>query len=199
MDADSLAPLNLLLKAKSKEAVLSLFQEAFQHRNETKFPNVLIASVAEDFDVEQVHVAELIKALALIINHCLYNSISEPRAIFALFPDSFHKNLRELISKILADNVSGWSDRAIKTQVSLPQLQDFDWRVDIKSSADSMARMSVPTCIVQMKVQKQAERVDQIPSIENVNIEFTKETLDTMLDGLGKIRDQLSSVAGRQS
>ena len=62
-----------------------------------------------------------------------------------------------------------------------------------------MARMSVPTCIVQMKVQKQAERVDQIPSIENVNIEFTKETLDTMLDGLGKIRDQLSSVAGRQS
>ena len=29
---------------------------------------------------------------------------------------------------------------------------DFDWRVDIKTSSDSIARMSVPTCILQMKV-----------------------------------------------
>ncbi len=32
---------------------------------------------------------------------------------------------------------------------------------------------------------------------KNVNVELTKETLDTMLDGLGKIRDQLNSVVAR--
>ena len=36
--------------------------------------------------------------------------------------------------------------------VSLPRMVDFDWRVDIKTSSDSIARMSVPTCILQMKV-----------------------------------------------
>ena len=36
--------------------------------------------------------------------------------------------------------------------VSLPHLVDFDWRVDLKTSSDTAARMAYPTCIVQMKV-----------------------------------------------
>ena len=36
--------------------------------------------------------------------------------------------------------------------VSLPRLVNFDWRVDVKTSSDSAARMAQPTCIVQMKV-----------------------------------------------
>ena len=36
--------------------------------------------------------------------------------------------------------------------VSLPRLSDFDWRVDIKTSSDTLARMSVPTCVLQLKV-----------------------------------------------
>jgi len=34
-----------------------------------------------------------------------------------------------------------------------------------------------------------------MPGIRHVNFELTKETLETMLDGLGKIKDQLSSIA----
>lgn len=34
-----------------------------------------------------------------------------------------------------------------------------------------------------------------MPAVRRLNVELTKEKLDTMLDGLGKIRDQLSSVA----
>ena len=36
--------------------------------------------------------------------------------------------------------------------VSLPRLVDLDWRVDIKTSSDSISRMAVPTCLLQMKV-----------------------------------------------
>ena len=36
-----------------------------------------------------------------------------------------------------------------------------------------------------------------MPPVSTVNVELSKETLDTMLDGLGKIRDQLSSVANK--
>ena len=34
-------------------------------------------------------------------------------------------------------------------------------------------------------------------SLSSVTMELSKETLDTMLDGLGRIRDQLSTVAGK--
>ena len=40
---------------------------------------------------------------------------------------------------------------------------------------------------------------NEMPVIQSVNVEFSKETLETMLDGLGKIRDQLSSVAKMSS
>lgn len=36
--------------------------------------------------------------------------------------------------------------------VSLPKLVDFDWRVDVKTSSDAVARMSVPTCILNLQV-----------------------------------------------
>lgn len=45
------------------------------------------------------------------------------------------------------------------------------------------------------QVQSSPDTVSDMPVIRTVNVEFSKETLDTMLDGLGKIRDQLSSVA----
>ena len=42
---------------------------------------------------------------------------------------------------------------ACHTSVSLPRLQEFDWRVDVKSSSDAVSRMAVPTCLLQMKVR----------------------------------------------
>jgi len=44
------------------------------------------------------------------------------------------------------------------------------------------------------QVQETADQVGQMPATSCVNVELSKEALDTMLDGLGKIRDQLSSV-----
>ena len=45
------------------------------------------------------------------------------------------------------------------------------------------------------KVQENAKEQNAMPAVRRLNVELTKEKLDTMLDGLGKIRDQLSSVA----
>lgn len=40
----------------------------------------------------------------------------------------------------------------LRFTVSLPKLKDFEWRIDIKTASDQLARMSMPTAIVQMKV-----------------------------------------------
>ena len=50
-------------------------------------------------------------------------------------------------------------------------------------------------CLPPYQVEDTAEHRDVMPAMRSVNVEFSRETLDTMLDGLGKIRDQLSSVA----
>ena len=44
-------------------------------------------------------------------------------------------------------------------------------------------------------IQETQEFANQTSRIENLNLELTKQTLNTMLDGLTKIKDQLNSVA----
>jgi hypothetical protein len=44
-------------------------------------------------------------------------------------------------------------------------------------------------------VQDAPLELDNKPDTSTLNVELSKETIETMLDGLGKIRDQLSSVA----
>lgn len=41
---------------------------------------------------------------------------------------------------------------SLNSTVSLPRLVDMDWRVDIKTSSDTISRMAVPTCLLQLKV-----------------------------------------------
>jgi hypothetical protein len=56
--------------------------------------------------------------------------------------------------------------------------------------------MAVPSVLVDLKVQDQPTSTGQMPSARHVEFELSKEALQTMLDGLGRIRDQLGSVAG---
>lgn len=53
----------------------------------------------------------------------------------------------------------GVTDPFFNPSVSLPRLVDMDWRVDIKTSSDSISRMAVPTCLLQLKVMSVAIKV----------------------------------------
>ena len=87
---------------------------------------------------------------------------------------------------------------ANRPQVSLPRLEDVDWRIDIKSASEK-GRMSVPTVLVQMNIQKNKTKVDAPDETEKVIFEVGRAELETMLEGLGRIRDQLNTVAGTQN
>ena len=49
--------------------------------------------------------------------------------------------------------------------------------------------------LVSFQVQETATEQSSMPAVKRLNVKLTKEKLDTILDGLGKIRDQLSSVS----
>ncbi|KAK1875731.1 COMM domain containing protein 9 [Dissostichus eleginoides] len=71
------------------------------------------------------------------------------------------------------------------------QLKDLDWTVSMVTGSDSLSRMSVPTCLVQLQME------DPCQAVSTTTVELSRASLDTMLDGLGRIRDQLSVVAGK--
>lgn len=76
-----------------------------------------------------------------------------------------------------------WKAEAIKSTVSVPKLVGVDWRVDVKAASSHAASLGMPAVVMQLKVE------DKV-----VAFEMDKETLQAMLTGLGKIRDQLNKV-----
>lgn len=145
----------------------------------------------------QEQALKLIESLGSLLKHAVFQGSTDPQQMLSLFPENFHKNLRDLLGKIIIDNMAEWKSQAVHSQVSLAKLVDFDWRVDVKTASDTVARMSVPTCILNLQVEGRKEEGEANRGQQSINVELSKETLDTMLDGLSKIRDQLSSVANR--
>lgn len=54
--------------------------------------------------------------------------------------------------------------------------------------------MDVPNVLLQLGIAEEQRQADVMSKTRKINIELTKESLDTMLEGLGRIRDQLSAM-----
>jgi hypothetical protein len=54
--------------------------------------------------------------------------------------------------------------------------------------------MAAPTVNVQLLVQNPPQKKGTMGNTETVNFELNAETLETMLKGMIKIKDQLSSI-----
>ena len=99
-----------------------------------------------------------------------------------------------VLVQIVMSKLSMWRQSAASQRVSLPQLVSFVWRVDLKASSEHMNNMAVPVAMLNLKVREQPTRADEIPGIRTAQFEMSKETVQTVLTGLGNIRDQLSQM-----
>jgi len=184
----------LLLKAKSPKFIDEFFVDTFRYRQDgvsekkrTEWKDALGISDEE--------VRKLYDAVDQVIRQCLYLGLEKDDiAGNAVFPPNFHTNLKALLAKIIASHLVEWREASMNNMVSPPKLIDFDWRVDLKKSSNHLSRMAVPTLFVEMKVQETPEEKEVMPGVKDVQFELSKEALATMLDGLGKIRDQLGSI-----
>ncbi|XP_030282220.1 COMM domain-containing protein 9 [Sparus aurata] len=181
--------LQLLLKAPSKDAVRDVCVQS--HRGPSRR---LAETTAATLSIPAAQAAQLVQSLHVLSHHVLFYNLSSPEQILEVFPESFHSSLKNLITKILLENSPTWRTEAVSNQISLPQLKELDWRVDMVTGSDSVSRMSVPTCLVQFKMEDPSAGGQ---SVSAVTVELGRESLDTILDGLGRIRDQLSVVAGK--
>ncbi|XP_060118242.1 COMM domain-containing protein 9 [Heteronotia binoei] len=193
--AEQFAVLQILLKASKKDEVRQLCQECFL--NSATGSEKLIEDICSTLSVEPDEAKQLICSLHSLLRHVVHQGLASPEEILSLFPEGFHQNLKNLLTKIILENLSAWRNEVQAGQISLPRLIDMDWRVDIKTSSDSVSRMAVPTCLLQLKIQEDAALCGNDLATSALTIELNKQTVDTMLDGLGRIRDQLSAVANK--
>ncbi|XP_059874708.1 COMM domain-containing protein 9 isoform X2 [Delphinus delphis] len=188
LTAEVFAALQSLLKASSKDVVRQLCQESFS--SSALGSKKLLDVTCSSLSVTQEEAEQLLQALHRLTRLVVFRDLSSAEAILALFPENFHQNLKNLLTKIILEHVSTWRAEAQTNQkacyvdhththvqplelpvveerlsnaggvstepscphtVSLPRLVDLDWRVDIKTSSDSISRMAVPTCLLQMK------------------------------------------------
>ena len=81
------------------------------------------------------------------------------------------------------------------SRVSLPRLVDLDWFVHVQKASSEVPQLNVPTVQLQLNLQPQATSTHTLPHTEAVTVEFNRESLEIMLEGLAKIRDQLSALS----
>ena len=74
----------------------------------------------------------------------------------------------------------------------------FHCKAIIITPIKSLSDLLIYNVFLYYQVEEPPAVCGEIGTVNSVNVELSKETLDTMLDGLGKIRDQLNSVAKTQ-
>ncbi|ETE73418.1 COMM domain-containing protein 9, partial [Ophiophagus hannah] len=195
LDREAFASLQFLLKAPSKNVVRQLCQECFSSSG--IISEKLTESTCSNLSVIPNEANQLIQSLHNLTRHIVYHGLTSQEEILSLFPGGFHQNLKNLVTKIILENVAAWRNEAQASQISLPRLVDMDWRVDIKTSSDNISKMAIPTCLLQLKIQEDAGLCGNDFATSALTVELNKQTLDTMLDGLGRIRDQLSTIANK--
>ncbi|XP_077452223.1 COMM domain-containing protein 9 [Stigmatopora argus] len=184
---EDFANLQLLLKAPSKELVKELCAQSYEEPSAASIRKAAAALV-----VPEAQASQLLRSLRALSAHVVFHNLNAAERIVQIFPDNFHASLKNLLAKILLENSIAWKTDAIRSQASLPRLKSTDWRVDMVSGSDALSRTCVPTCLVRFETEEAGR-----DSVSVATVELSRESLDTMLDGLGRIRDQLSAVAGK--
>lgn len=185
---------NLMLGAPSRTAVEKCLHLTFLSLNEPS-PQVLAQALAEILSIQDSQAAlQLGAALTECVLEALRaGSIEVLGPYFAERSPTLDKSLRTLLGKTVQANLLNWSSAGNATRVSLPKLVGHSWAVHQQSASSAVSSMQVPAVLVRIKVQDQPSEVGKMPEVRNEDLELSREALETMLEGFGRIRDQLSS------
>ncbi|NXG58109.1 COMD9 protein, partial [Hemiprocne comata] len=97
------AALQSLLKAPSRDAVRQLCQECFCSTPAGLGPLAQRACPGLAAGFEEAE--QLVYALHNLTRHVVYHGLRRAEDILSLFPENFHQNLKNLLTKIILENM----------------------------------------------------------------------------------------------
>ncbi|XP_067937433.1 COMM domain-containing protein 9-like [Watersipora subatra] len=186
-----------LLKVPSKEVMVRLCDQAILYKGlaSHNLPDSIVANWSSTLSVTKGETRQVITSLSSLLQRGVFLFSANPSAVSNAFPDDFHADLRELLSSIIAKRFSEWKVTLADSNRTLPMLIDVQCKVNSTSDSATLDAL-LPTkasCVLQLKI----EGVGNTDKTELIDVELSREKVDTMLDGLSKIRDQLTSAMQR--
>lgn len=131
--------------------------------------------------------AELFKTHGKDVDPKLKKLLGQVRVILFTVRPSF-----TLTIQTFTNLLDTWKESAALNRVSLPRLVDFDWTLHMKKASNEIANMNTPSVIMALTIENAPTSVHELPDCQTIDFELSREALETVIDGLGKIRDQLS-------
>ncbi|CAJ0932008.1 unnamed protein product [Ranitomeya imitator] len=185
--------LQLLLKASSKDAVQKLCRDSFPRSAVGSVQ--MVGSVSSSLSVTAEEASQVIQAVHSLTRHLVYRGLTSAEQISSVFPDDFHQNLKNLLTKIILENISSFMDD-ITSDLIIVSLIATSGRYGLEGGHQDLVRLRQNGWRYP-PIQEDPGLCGLEPATSSLTMELSKETLDTMLDGLGRIRDQLSAVANK--
>lgn len=187
--------LGKLVQVKERSNLARLLQTIFETPTRS---TLVLQTIAEDLSLDPeapstvTTCSHIYAGLKHIISEAVYRNAQGPD-VLSWFPESFHVQLAKLLATLIIRLLPQWRAKQIEHQVGLPKLQAIDWRIDIKTASELNQQMSVPALLVQLTVEEESKKSEES---QLIHFELTPATLDSMLEGLTKIRTQLGAIAG---
>ncbi|KAL8169693.1 UNVERIFIED_CONTAM: COMM domain-containing protein 9 [Gekko kuhli] len=112
---EQFAVLQILLKASKKDEVRHLCQECFL--SSANGSEKLIEDTCSTLSVASDEAKQLICSLHRLSRYVVHRGLTSPEEILSLFPEGFHQNLKNLLTKIILENLSAWRNEVQASQM----------------------------------------------------------------------------------
>ena len=178
------SPLLHLLSAPSKQAVDDFLCSCAREMDTAGGPTAArLAELTTAFGITSANAKALRKAGIALVRGAIYASASSAEQVVPLLGEDFHTDLAALLTRVITHRVGEWKAESLTTGgvSTMPRLEQASWQVYRKPGTPS------PSLLLSLALQG-------APSDSKVNIEMSKEQLETMLQSLSKVKEQLDNV-----
>ncbi len=188
MPVHPLAALSSLASAPSKSLLTALLSRTYLHLptlSPSSYPPPSVTELMSELSLTANQMEDLWSALLLFLGEVLYShsesSGTAGKVTQALTEGGVDGRVVTLLSTLVPQLCDGWRQASIDSKPSPPTLTSLDWRVSLpRNSAGASAVFQINT----------TDRGQE----GRVVFEMGRAGLETFLDGLEKIKGQLSKV-----
>ncbi|KAF8390639.1 hypothetical protein HHK36_025166 [Tetracentron sinense] len=185
MDHTLWGHLPLLVRSNSKDSVEYILQALWRTRK-TGLDAADRDIIREMLQLQnETDLDPLLVCLRMLIRRCVYENISKDE-IQKLFPHEVLPELQRLLTLLLQKFQREWRDDALKDQVTLPRLKAMTWNM-----ANQNTESTDPVAVINLKLQDDTQ---SLSGESDVKFQLAKDTLETMLNSMYFIRDQMSNM-----
>lgn len=201
----------VLLEAPSKQSVDAFFCTCFAERDAVGSPDrARVAAIVEMLSLSDPEKAAPLQRAALVLIGLVLYSGASPEQTAAFFPSDFHSSLQALITKVLQFHKDEWRAESLAAGgvTTMPRLEGTSWQVYRRPTPGE--HIGHPALLLDLQVRDAlGSTAPKLASSgggsgtggggageqRTVQVEMTKEQLNSMLDGLSKIKEQLAMVS----